>query len=101
MAIEIKDMEELKRIKKLLTTLNNKTVRFPLTIYQHDKATAAFMDGCDRELLTTTEDGREAFRFSDREGAREAWAAEDSKNADEDAMRRLRVAAGIEEAAAG
>lgn len=74
MALVIKDRAELKRFRKLLTMLDNKTVVFPLRIYRGVIETAAFMESRpQREFLVKTQRGKQRFSMSDRAGARERW----------------------------
>lgn len=74
MRIEIKDRAELKRIRKLLTTLDNKTASFPIMLYRAEDQTVAFIHGnMDREFSVTTEGTTQSFQFSDRSGARLEW----------------------------
>lgn len=74
MPIRIKDQSELKRIKTLLSNLNNKSVQFPVIIFTAEDQTVAFMEGRpDREFSVRSEEGKQSFAFSDREGARGEW----------------------------
>jgi len=73
MAIQIKDRAELKRITKLLRTLDSSKVSFPIMLYRAANETAAFMEGSDRQFSVKTEDFKQRFSMSDRPGAREEW----------------------------
>jgi len=78
MGILIKDRAALGRIRKLLTTLDNKTVSFPITLYRGEGQTVAFMKGnCDREFSVKTEKGKQRFQMSDRPGAQSKWIAKE------------------------
>ena len=78
MAIQIKDRAELKRIRKLLTTLDKKSVSFPITLYRAVNETAAFMEGSDRQFSVKTEGFKERSTMSDRPGGRDEWIRRES-----------------------
>lgn len=74
MQIIVKDQAELKRIRKLCSTLDNKSIQFPLIIYAVGNEAAAFMNGRpDREFCVTTKGDKVHFQMSDRVGARWEW----------------------------
>ncbi len=74
MTIIIKDRAELKRFRKLLMNLDNKTVCYPLMLYCSEDQTVAFMTGkYDREFSVKTEGSKHHFSMSDRDGARVEW----------------------------
>jgi len=74
MAVQIRDRAALKRLRKLLTTLDSGAARFPVTLYLcSEDQTAAFMEGSEREFLVATEEGRPVLKMSDREEAEAEW----------------------------
>lgn len=75
MAFQIIEKEMIKLLMKLYTTLDNDSVKFPITVYVAaiEREVAAFMDGSDRELLVSMENGRPVAKMSDDKGAREKW----------------------------
>lgn len=74
MGLQISNRAELKRFRKLLTMLDNKTVIYPLRIYRGKTDTAAFMESRpEREFLVKTQKGKARSQMSDRRGAREGW----------------------------
>lgn len=80
MSFQVRNREELKRLRKLCSTLDNSTVSFPLTVYSAEHETVAFMEARpEREFSVRTVGGRARFTMSDRPGAREAW--EESREA--------------------
>ncbi len=100
MRIIIKDQAELKRIRKLCSTLDNKTVQFPVTVFAVDNEAAAFMDGRpDREFLVTTEEGKPCLQMSARPGARQEWVDRDFADImkqSSEAVKRLEILKGLE-----
>lgn len=97
MTIRIKDRAELKRLRKLLTNLDNKTVDYPLMIYCAEDQTVAFMTGNgDREFSVKTEGKTQHFTMSDRKGARTEWVeaeVEDMKEKVEALTKRRSIGA--------
>lgn len=83
MAFEVVDRDALKRMRKLLTALDNSTVKFPVTIYSCPEEAAAFTDGSDREFKATTERGKPYIRMSDDPKQRQKWDDRERAAADE------------------
>lgn len=85
MAFVIFDREALKRLKRLLMTLDNRTLGFPITVYASDPdaEVAAFMEGSEREFLATTEKGKPQVKMSDDPKQRQKWEGRERAAADQ------------------
>jgi len=74
MMLKIQDRAELKRIRKLLTTFDNKSVTYPIMFYRGEDQTVAFTQNqMDREFSVTIEGTVQHYQMSDRPGARMEW----------------------------
>jgi len=79
--LEIRDQNELRRFRKILTALDNSTVAFPVTVFRNETTVAAIMDGNDhRQVRAKMRDGRPHVTISDIKGnARAAWEQRDAE----------------------